>query len=168
MYYLITRYYDPAVGRFISADNLNYLEPGTINGLNLYAYCGNNPVMNIDPSGHFLIELMTLASLVTAAVAAVAAVFTAVIELFIIGRDVSTALEEDNEEFQEYVKNIPADDAENVLEDIEEELFEDIEGDVGQIPTNSSKYIGAYISGGRGFAFETMWGEFYNLDDLFR
>ena len=53
MYYLITRYYDPAVGRFISADNLNYLEPGVINGLNLYAYCGNNPIKYVDPSGCF-------------------------------------------------------------------------------------------------------------------
>ena len=51
MYYLITRYYDPKVGRFISADSTEYLEPGTINGLNLYAYCGNNPVMCVDPWG---------------------------------------------------------------------------------------------------------------------
>ena len=51
MYYLMTRYYDPRTGRFINADNLNYLEPQTINGLNLYAYCGNNPIMCIDPMG---------------------------------------------------------------------------------------------------------------------
>ena len=51
MYYLTTRYYDPHTGRFINADNLNYLEPQTINGLNLYAYCGNNPIMCIDPTG---------------------------------------------------------------------------------------------------------------------
>ena len=45
LYFLKTRYYDPAVGRFINADAVSYLDPETINGLNLYAYCGNNPVM---------------------------------------------------------------------------------------------------------------------------
>ncbi len=51
LYYLVTRYYDPVVGRFISQDALDYADPDTINGLNLYAYCANNPVMNVDPTG---------------------------------------------------------------------------------------------------------------------
>jgi len=51
-YYLQTRYYDPALGRFINPDVLDYLEPETINGVNLYAYCLNNPIMNVDPTGH--------------------------------------------------------------------------------------------------------------------
>ena len=51
LYYLKTRYYDPEVGRFINADDVTYIAPETINGLNLYAYCGNNPVMRIDPNG---------------------------------------------------------------------------------------------------------------------
>ncbi|MBQ9978367.1 MAG: RHS repeat-associated core domain-containing protein [Clostridia bacterium] len=51
MYYLMTRYYDPVIGRFINADSIEYLEPNTINGLNLYAYCYNNPIMFIDPTG---------------------------------------------------------------------------------------------------------------------
>ena len=51
LYYLNARYYDPEIGRFISPDSSDYLEPETINGLNLYAYCGNNPVMNADPEG---------------------------------------------------------------------------------------------------------------------
>jgi len=48
---LKTRYYDPEVGRFIHADDVSYLGPDTINGLNLYAYCGNNPVMLTDSTG---------------------------------------------------------------------------------------------------------------------
>ena len=67
MYYLVTRYYDPKIGRFINADTPNYLNPNTVNGLNLYAYCGNNPIMCIDPSGHeplSIIMLMTLEYLV--------------------------------------------------------------------------------------------------------
>lgn len=51
LYYLQSRYYDAELGRFISADSIEYLDPETIGGLNLYAYCGNNPVMAIDPEG---------------------------------------------------------------------------------------------------------------------
>jgi RHS repeat-associated protein len=40
------RYYDPAVGRFISPDPI-----GMAGGLNRYAYCGNDPVNLVDPSG---------------------------------------------------------------------------------------------------------------------
>ena len=51
LYYLNSRYYDPSVGRFINADDISYIQPTDINGLNLFAYCGNNPVMFIDSSG---------------------------------------------------------------------------------------------------------------------
>ncbi len=58
-YYLQTRYYDPEVGRFISQDSVEYADPESINGLNLYAYCGNNPVKNIDPNGtSFAIQIV--------------------------------------------------------------------------------------------------------------
>ena len=51
MYYLQTRYYDPEIGQFISPDSPKYLDPESIAGFNLYAYCGYNPVMNVDPTG---------------------------------------------------------------------------------------------------------------------
>ena len=54
LYYLPARYYDPVACRFISRDDYSYLDPETVNGLNLFAYCGNNPVMCYDPSGHDL------------------------------------------------------------------------------------------------------------------
>ena len=60
LYFLKTRYYDPEVCRFITIDDLQYLDPEHINGLNLYAYCGNNPVMNVDPSGRIVISAFTL------------------------------------------------------------------------------------------------------------
>lgn len=62
LYYLHARYYDPVIGRFISPDDVDYIDPETINGLNLYAYCSNNPVMNVDPTGHsfFLVLLGAL------------------------------------------------------------------------------------------------------------
>ena len=42
---------------FINADDVSHIEPETITGLNLYAYCNNNPIMNVDPSGCFAIAL---------------------------------------------------------------------------------------------------------------
>ena len=54
LYYLQTRYYDPEAGRFLSQDDVSYLAPDNINGLNLYAYCSNNPIKNIDALGCFL------------------------------------------------------------------------------------------------------------------
>ncbi|MBQ2710939.1 MAG: hypothetical protein IJF66_03235 [Clostridia bacterium] len=58
LYYLMSRYYDPATGRFINADSLEYLDPETIGGLNLYSYCYDNPVMYADPSGHAAISFL--------------------------------------------------------------------------------------------------------------
>ena len=51
LYYLNARYYDPALRRFLSLDSANYLDPDTPNGLNLYAYCYNDPVNHADPIG---------------------------------------------------------------------------------------------------------------------
>jgi RHS repeat-associated protein len=72
LYYLNARYYDPSIGRFISADSINYLDPSSGQGLNLYAYCGNNPVMYSDPSGKFAISLTMLGLIIGAVVGATA------------------------------------------------------------------------------------------------
>ena len=52
LYYLNARYYSPEWRRFISPDDTSYLDPENVNGLNLYCYCGNDPVNYCDPSGH--------------------------------------------------------------------------------------------------------------------
>ena len=50
-YYLQSRYYDPTTGRFINADG--YVSTGQgMTGTNMFAYCGNNPVNCVDPSGN--------------------------------------------------------------------------------------------------------------------
>jgi len=43
LYFMRARYYNPYQGRFLSEDPIWYT--------NLFAYAGNNPIMNIDPSG---------------------------------------------------------------------------------------------------------------------
>ncbi len=49
--YFNARYYDANLGRFISADTQVQAEDDP-QDLNAYSYCGNNPVNNIDPTGH--------------------------------------------------------------------------------------------------------------------
>ena len=49
--YLHARYYDPNLGRFLTADTWDPMLPGV--DFNRYAYAGNDPVNGKDPSGHF-------------------------------------------------------------------------------------------------------------------
>ncbi|MBQ6783402.1 MAG: RHS repeat-associated core domain-containing protein, partial [Acholeplasmatales bacterium] len=53
LYYLNNRYYDPEIMRFISLDDISYLEYDVLGGLNLWTYCNNNPIMYVDPDGKF-------------------------------------------------------------------------------------------------------------------
>ena len=54
LYYLISRYYDPNTGRFISPDHISVIamSPTELTDKNLYAYCDNNPIMRIDATGN--------------------------------------------------------------------------------------------------------------------
>jgi RHS repeat-associated protein len=51
LYYYNARYYDPVIGRFISAD-IYVQNPANPQTLNRYSYCSNNPLKYTDPSGH--------------------------------------------------------------------------------------------------------------------
>ena len=55
-YYLQSRYYDQAIRRFINADGYMSTGQGML-GSNMYAYCLNNPVNNVDSSGEFALTL---------------------------------------------------------------------------------------------------------------
>jgi len=50
-----SRYYSPELCRFISPDDIEYLDSESVNGLNLYCYCLNNPISYYDPSGHMIV-----------------------------------------------------------------------------------------------------------------
>ena len=75
MYYR-ARYYDPVLGRFLSADPLPPVpgavppqggrgvpEPGNPQSLNRYAYVYNNPLKYTDPSGHWLETVWDIANI---------------------------------------------------------------------------------------------------------
>lgn len=64
MYYFETRYYVPQWGRWLSADSIEYLDTNSINGLNLYCYCFNNPIIYVDSSGHFPVAIDAITTLV--------------------------------------------------------------------------------------------------------
>ncbi|MFD2746938.1 polymorphic toxin-type HINT domain-containing protein [Paenibacillus yanchengensis] len=50
--YLLARWYDPSIGRFINEDTYEG-NSGNPLSLNLYTYVQNNPLRYIDPSGHW-------------------------------------------------------------------------------------------------------------------
>ena len=51
LYFYNARWYDPAIGRFLSADTV-VAEPGNPQALNRYSYVYNSPIKYTDPSGH--------------------------------------------------------------------------------------------------------------------
>ncbi|MFH0826540.1 MAG: RHS repeat-associated core domain-containing protein [Candidatus Omnitrophota bacterium] len=58
LYYYGARYYDPKVGRFITADNY-VAKPFNPQYLNRYSYCMNNPLRYIDPTGNSATDNLT-------------------------------------------------------------------------------------------------------------
>ena len=60
LYYLKSRYYSASLHRFISLDQTEYMEIGSITGLNLYVYCGNDSVNMADPEGQSAILVIGL------------------------------------------------------------------------------------------------------------
>ena len=66
-YYLRARYYNPAIGRFIQQDAWGYMDASDPLSLNLYTYCNNNPVMYVDPNGHWLLPALAIGGILLAA-----------------------------------------------------------------------------------------------------
>lgn len=60
-YYLQSRYYDPAICRFINADTFATTDANGLLSANMFAYCENNPVGNSDSEGEFPIQVVAAA-----------------------------------------------------------------------------------------------------------
>ena len=54
LYYPQSRYYNPAIRQFMSPDAFVSTGQG-VNGYNMFAYCGNNPVNYSDPAGTMMV-----------------------------------------------------------------------------------------------------------------
>jgi len=95
LYYLQSRYYNPAMGRFISSDSVT--STGGLLGSNLFTYCLNNPVNMSDSSGNWpelstvLVTMAAAAMTVAVAAAAVAVIATAAPALIAVGGAVANA-----------------------------------------------------------------------------
>ena len=76
-YYLRSRYYDPENHRFINADTYASTDSGDAIACNMFAYCGNNPVLNLDPTGEWSWKGF-LAGIATVAVGVAAVALTVV------------------------------------------------------------------------------------------
>ena len=76
LYYLQSRYYDPATRRFVNADSYAGTGQGLI-GYNMYAYCNNNAVNYKDSLGN---EAVTITVVTIAGAAFVVAVLAAVVK----------------------------------------------------------------------------------------
>ena len=57
LYYLNSRYYDPLTHSFLTIDNYQYLDSNSIAGVNLYCYCGYNPINLKDENGNVAVSL---------------------------------------------------------------------------------------------------------------
>lgn len=52
----------------MQADDVSYIDPNYINGLNLYCYCYNNPVMYEDPEGNSAFVGLLISSMIVSAI----------------------------------------------------------------------------------------------------
>ena len=59
LYYLMSRYYDPVTHRFVNADGY-FQSGGDVLDSNMSAYCRNNPISFVDPTGEYTWKQMQI------------------------------------------------------------------------------------------------------------
>jgi len=90
LYYIESRYYNPEVGRFINADDIDLLGANSdFASLNLFIYCGNNPVSRADHNGQ--LWGIALGAVIKAAVSAAVNVATTYIAAKVTGQEYTLA-----------------------------------------------------------------------------
>ena len=86
LYYLVSRYYNPGNVRIVNSDGAEYAEKGMMIN-NLFAYCANSPIINIDTDGNIFGGLIAaIGNVVSTVVTAVAsAAASSILPIVIIG-----------------------------------------------------------------------------------
>ncbi|MDM8550401.1 FG-GAP-like repeat-containing protein, partial [Desulfobacterales bacterium HSG2] len=90
--YMGSRYYHPLLGRFVSPDTI-VPDPANPQSLNRYAYAYNNPISNIDPTGHAPVAVAVVSAItaISTASAIGGAIGTVITATAVIGAGVSIA-----------------------------------------------------------------------------
>ena len=119
-FWVSSRYYSPELCRFISLDDIEYLDPESVNGLKIYCYC------YADPSGNFPVIAFIIGEIAVGAVASV-------IVVLVVKNCIS-----ENTEKEKTLNDL----ADAIVPNIDPKVFADssngfITNDIGNCPANS-------------------------------
>ena len=91
LYCCESRYYNPKIRRWLTPDQLWYIDINKIDGINPFIYCLNNPIKYTDPSGKFLILGFVL-SLASVGIAVAAGAIGTGLALLSLGMSIATGV----------------------------------------------------------------------------
>lgn len=115
LYYLRSRYYNPAVGRFVNADEFIAARKDNLDH-NLFAYCTNAPVKASDEDGHWSKALKSLAYVVAAIIAKIVVpAIGAEVQLVVNRAKAKKAIRDSGKRQTDYLVNYPYGGAENAV-----------------------------------------------------